>query len=73
MTVVKNSNKLELIVKKVKRSWCICAGCAVLGKFRTEEQAIASLDERRGFYEYWAESAGVISQNAEPVTVIIQV
>ncbi|EEP7802474.1 hypothetical protein HCK70_004674 [Salmonella enterica] len=63
--------KLPLTVEKRKRSWCICAGKSVLGKFRTEDKANDALRDNRSFYEYWSESASVISENTMPVIIII--
>ena len=60
---------ITLEVRKVKRSWCVCAGKSVLGKFRTEEKAILSLDDKRDFYEYWAGSCSVSVENTESTIV----
>lgn len=59
----------ELAIAKVKRSWCVMAGVAVLGKFRTEDAAKASLEADRELYTYWAGSAGVSIQNT-PAKVV---
>lgn len=65
------SNKIELSVLKVKRSWCVMAGSANLGKFKSEELAKQSIIDDYDFYEYWAGSAGVLLQNAEPVIKVL--
>lgn len=54
-----------LEVRKIKRSFCICAGVSVLGRFKTEDQALAELNSRRSFYEYWAGSMGVSVENSD--------
>ena len=61
-----NAQQHELTVSKVKRSWCVMAGVAVLGKFRTEAAAKASMEADRAMYIYWAGSAGVCIQNTPP-------
>ena len=63
--------KLNLEVKKIGRTWFIMAGVSKLGKFRSEELANKSLNENRSFYEYWADSAGVIGENMEPVIITV--
>lgn len=62
--------KLNLEVKKLDvpgSSWLV----SKLGKFRSEELANKSLNENRSFYEYWADSAGVIGENMEPVIITV--
>lgn len=66
-----NAKQHELTISKVKRSWCVMAGVAVLGKFRTEDAAKASLEADRDLYTYWAGSAGVSIQNTPPKFVHI--
>lgn len=63
------NNIQALTIAKVKRSWCVMAGNAILGKFRTEQAASASLEDDRALYIYWAGSAGVSIQNT-PATVV---
>jgi len=58
-----------LEVRKVRRSFCICAGASVLRRFNTEAQAMAELRSSRSFYEYWAGSVSVSVDNAKKVTV----
>ena len=58
-----------LEIKKIKRSWCIVSGRAVLGKFRTEALAKANLETKESFYLYWAGSAGASMQHSTPVTI----
>lgn len=58
---------ISLEVKKISRSWCICAGVSILGKKRTEEAARSELANNRAFYEYWAGSAGVSIENTPAV------
>lgn len=53
----------SLEVKKIKRSYCVVAGSAVLGKFRTEAAANTSLVDDAELYAFWAGSAGVSVQN----------
>lgn len=66
------SNKaISLSVVKVKRSWCVMAGSANLGKFKLKEDAEKSMVDDYDFYKYWAGSAGVLLQNAEPVVKVI--
>lgn len=64
-----NAKQYELTISKVKGSWCVMAGVAVLGKFRTEDAAKASLEADRALYTYWAGSAGVCIQNT-PAKVV---
>ena len=54
---------MKLSVKKIGRRWCVVAGVSVLGKFRTEVAANASLVADSDFYSYWAGSAGVSVDN----------
>ncbi|EAT0039954.1 hypothetical protein AB2939_004332 [Escherichia coli] len=64
---------IPLTVEKRKRSWCICAGKSVLGKFKTEALAQESLKTKKSFYEYWADSCSVLSENKEPTRVYINI
>ena len=59
----------QLEIKQIGRSHCIVAGKAVLGKFRTAAAAATSLANDAELYAYWAGSAGVSIQHAEPVVV----
>lgn len=64
--------EIKLEVKKIKRSWLICQGDRPLSqKFRTEHDALADLEKRRSFYEYWAGSSYAASQYKPTVTVTI--
>lgn len=65
-------NAIPLTIEKRKRSWCICAGKSVLGKFRTEDLAKENLDKSRSFYEYWSGSCSVLSENKEPTVIHIK-
>lgn len=58
---------LNLEVKKIGRSWCVVAGVSVLGKFRSEVLACASLAADFDFYTFWAGSAGVSIENTPAV------
>jgi hypothetical protein len=49
----------------------IVAGSSILAKFKTIEQAKKSLENKRGFYEYWAGSASVSVDNSNKFKVII--
>lgn len=64
-------NKIELSVLKVKRSWCVMAGKASLGKFKSKELAEQSIVDDHDLYVYWAGSAGVLIQNAKPVIKVL--
>ena len=59
----------QLEIKKIKRSYCVVAGSAVLGKFRTEAAAKVSLESDFDLYAYYAGSAGVSVQNT-PAKVV---
>lgn len=65
------SNAPALAVQQIKRSYCIVAGVSVLGKYRTEQQALDSLENNRAHFEYWAGSGGVSMQNSQAVVVRI--
>ena len=60
---------ITLEVRKVRRSFCICAGTSVLRRFKAEAQAVAELKLNRSLYEYWAGSASVSVDNAPKVTI----
>lgn len=62
---------MELSIKKIKRSYCVCVGVSVLGKFRTEAAANTSLVEDAELYKYWAGSMGVSFQNTPAVVVVL--
>lgn len=64
-------DKIELSVVKVKRSWCVMAGKANLGKFKSKELAEQSINDDYELYVYWAGSAGVLLQNTKPVVKVI--
>jgi hypothetical protein len=57
---------LPLEIRKVGRSFAICAGCSVLARFRNEGQAVAHLAANEWFYRYWADSPSVIGGNTVP-------
>jgi hypothetical protein len=61
----------ELKIEKVKRSYCIMAGVAILAKFRTEQLAQDSLNEKREHWEYWSKSSSVSFQNKRAQFVYI--
>lgn len=67
-----NSFTPTLVVKFHRRRWRIMVGNSSLASFRSEEEAIRSLHQHRGFYEYWAGSASVQAENTEPVIVEIK-
>jgi hypothetical protein len=58
-----------LEVRKVGRSFAICAGVSVLSRFRAEACAVAELEARKAFYAYWAGSASVSAENSPAVVV----
>lgn len=62
---------MQLKVKQIKRSWCVMAGASVLGKFRTEQAAMNSLEADAALYAYYAGSAGVSIQNTPAVVVAL--
>lgn len=57
---------LTLEVKKIKRSWCVCAGKSILGKFKTEVQATEDLEKNKSLYVYWSQSVSVSVENTPP-------
>lgn len=57
---------LPLEIRKIGRSFAICAGCSVLARFRNEDQAVAHLATNQALYRYWADSPSVIDQNTVP-------
>jgi hypothetical protein len=57
-------------VRKIGRSYFICANKSTLSRYRSEAQAVAELANNRAFYEYWAGSVGVSIENTEPVTIL---
>ena len=61
----------QLEIKKIKRSFCVVAGKAVLGKFRSESAAKASMVEDFDLYKYYAGSAGVSIQNTPAIMVAL--
>lgn len=62
-------NTLE--IKQIKKNFCVVCGVAVLGKFKTEEQAKQSLNDDFELYKYWAGSASVSVQNTPAKVVSI--
>jgi hypothetical protein len=58
-----------LEIRKVGRSYAVCAGKSVFCRFRTEAEAIAELQANRALWTYWAGSVGVSVENAEWVTI----
>ena len=62
-------SEITLKVGKASRgikSFGIYAGVACLAKFKTLEEAVDQLSTNRKFYEYWAGSVSVITQNTPP-------
>ena len=51
--------------------FAIVSGSSILAKFKTVEQAKKSLENQRGFYEYWAGSVSVSVDNSKKIKVII--
>jgi hypothetical protein len=60
---------LALEIRSVGRSFAICAGKSILGRFRAEAAAVAELERNHAFWSYWAGSIGVSVENAEHVTI----
>ena len=62
-----------LTINPVKRAraykFGIFFGSACLAKFKTEAQAIESLESKRSFYEYWSGSASVSVENSKKTNV----
>lgn len=58
-------NKMNLIIEKKNRSFCVMAGKSALGKFRTLEAAEKSLIEDAALYSYWAGCVSVSVENTE--------
>lgn len=58
-----------LEIRIIRARHCIVVGKAVLAKFKTSDEAVASLENNRALYQYWAGSAGVSIQNTEPKIV----
>jgi hypothetical protein len=61
----------SLEVRKVGRSFAICAGKSILRRFRSEFAAVADLEANRALWSYWAGSVGVAAENAEHVTIYV--
>jgi hypothetical protein len=59
----------SLEIRKIGRSFAVCAGKSVFRRFRTEAAAIADLEANHALWSYWAGSVGVSVENAEWVTV----
>jgi hypothetical protein len=59
----------SLEVRKIGRSFAICAGKSVFRRFRSEAAAIADLEANHALWSYWAGSVCVSVENAEWVTV----
>lgn len=60
-----------LEIRIIRARHCIVAGKSVLAKFKTSDEATASLESNRALYQYWAGSAGVSIQNTEPKIVTL--
>ncbi len=58
-----------LEIRKMGRSYAVCAGKSVFRRFRSEAAAIADLQANRALWAYWAGSVGVSVENAECVTI----
>jgi hypothetical protein len=61
----------SLEIRKIGRSFGICAGKSVFRRFRTEAAAIADLKTNRALWTYWAGSVCVSVENAEWVTLYV--
>lgn len=62
---------VKIEIKKIKRSWCVCAGVSILCKFKTEELARKDLENNNSFYLYWSQSESVSIENTLPTIKII--
>ena len=51
--------------------FAIVAGSSILAKFKTVEQAKQSLKDKRGLYQYWADSVSVAVDNSKKFKVIL--
>jgi hypothetical protein len=58
-----------LEIRKMGRSYAVCAGKSVFRRFRSEAAAIADLQANRALWAYWAGSVGVSVENADWVTI----
>jgi len=58
-------------VSKRGNKFAIISGTSILGKFKTVEMAQSSLKDRRGFYEYWAESVSAAVDNSKNYVIIV--
>lgn len=55
-----------------RKKWFVTAGKSRLSQgFASQELAEEALSNNRGFYEYWAGSAGTSLENTPPKTVQI--
>jgi hypothetical protein len=50
--------------------FAIVAGCSILRKFKTIDDARHQLETNREFYEYWAGSASVSVDNSKRIEII---
>jgi hypothetical protein len=70
----KNMKTQNLNIAKVSNKgnqFAIVAGASILAKFKTPEQAKKSLESKRGFYQYWADSVSVAVNNSKKFEVIL--
>lgn len=51
--------------------FAIISGSAILGKFKTVEEAKDGLGASRSYYEYWAESVSASVDNSKKFTIIV--
>jgi hypothetical protein len=58
-----------LEIRRIGRSYAVCAGKSIFRRFRTEAAAIADLQVHHALWTYWAGSVGVSVENAECVTI----
>lgn len=58
-----------LEIRKIGRSYAVCAGKSVFRRFRSQAAAIADLQANRALWAYWAGSVGVSVENADWVTI----
>jgi hypothetical protein len=58
-----------LEIRKMGRSYAVCAGKSVFRRFRSQAAAIADLQANRALWAYWAGSVGVSVENADWVTI----
>ena len=66
--------KYTLQIAKVQnrgKKFGVIAGSSILARFKTQEEAIKSLEENKELYEYWADSMSVQYENAPKKFIII--